>query len=156
MEFLTQILAFSTVAVLLAVLIGYDKAKRIPAHAYSTAGYIHEPVKPILTNGGASNTLDTGSVEQSKTITSTTSEVSNNIEEKEDKNTQANTTSEEQYVVETTKRRKTRTKLTESANKLILELYKQGYSVKQIAEQLGVSRSTVYRRLKKLLKAKTA
>ncbi len=37
----------------------------------------------------------------------------------------------------------------------ILELYLKGYSYGQIAKQLGISKSTVYRRLKKLLKKKT-
>ncbi len=36
----------------------------------------------------------------------------------------------------------------------ILALYKQGYSIRQIAKEVGLSKSTVHRRLKKLLEKK--
>ena len=50
------------------------------------------------------------------------------------------------------RQRSRRRRITRSLDKLIVELHKQGYTARQIAEKLGISRSTVYRRLKKALK----
>jgi len=48
-------------------------------------------------------------------------------------------------------KRRNRRRITRSIDRLIVELHNQGYSAIQIAERLSVSRSTVYRRLRKAL-----
>ena len=46
------------------------------------------------------------------------------------------------------------TALPENLDLKILELYSSGFSYGQIAKQLGISKSTVYRRLKRMLEEK--